>query len=157
MKTEDLFNQAEKYYDKGNFIDAFNKFIQAAELGCGEAMCRIAVMYDNGEGTLRDIEKSLYWDMKAIDAGCDTSILNIGITYKRMGDLSKAVFWLEKAFEKFDGEAALELAKLYSENFNSPLEYEKYLNAAITSDNISEDSLEEAKKLIKLLHRRLLG
>jgi uncharacterized protein len=141
----DAFLQADTAYDAGDFAEAFRLFLQAAELGNCDAMCRIALMYETGEGTKPDVEKSIYWDLKAIDAGSTASLINLGITYRRLGHIRKAKYWFEKSLETGDGESALELAKLYSVSDKESDTVKHYLEIAISSNRLSEASLEEAK------------
>ncbi|MFC5473458.1 tetratricopeptide repeat protein [Paraherbaspirillum soli] len=150
MDEVDIFLQADAAYDTGDLASAFNLFLQAAEKGNCDAMCRIALMYESGEGIACDIDKSIYWDLKAIDAGSTTSLLNLGITYRRLGNIRKAKYWFEKSLETGDGEAALELARLYSVSDKEIDTVKRYLNIAISSNSLSEASLEEARELSSL-------
>lgn len=143
----DNFSQADAAYDAGDSSEAFRLFLAAAESGNCDAMCRVAVMYESGEGVEYDVEKSIFWDLKAIDAGSTSSLINLGITYRRLGDIRKAKYWFEKSLETGDGEAALELAKLYSVSDKESATVKRYLQIAISSDRLSENSLEEAKRL----------
>lgn len=143
----DNFSRAEAAYDAGDFAEAFRLFLEAAESGNSDAMCRVALMYESGIGTEYDAEKSIDWDLKAIDAGSTTSLINLGITYRRLGDIRKAKYWFEKSLEAGDGEAALELAKLYSVSDKETATVKQYLEVAIASNRLSEASLEEAKSL----------
>ena len=47
-------------------------------------MSRLALMYGDGEGVAYDFDKSVYWDLKAIEAGCTSSMSNLAITYRNM-------------------------------------------------------------------------
>lgn len=148
MNTEEIYLHADTAYDAGNFEEAFALFLKAAEHGDCNAMCRIALMYESGDGTLSDIEESIYWDLKAIEGGCNTSLLNLAITYRHLGEIRKSKHWLEKSLGTGDGEAALELAKLYSVSDKEIATVINYLNIAIASDNLTEASREEALELL---------
>lgn len=147
MDTTDIFLKADAAYDAGDFAVAFRLFLQEAEAGNCDAMCRLALMYESGEGTEPDVDKSIYWDLKAVDAGSTTSLINLGITYRRLGNMRKARYWFEKSLETGDGEAALELAKLYSVSDKEVATVKHYLDIAISSNRLSEASLEEAQKM----------
>lgn len=80
--------------------------------------------------------------------GDDVAAFHVAVTYRVKGDARNARIWFERALRAGDGEAALELAKMY---MISDLEHERvreYLTTAIDSDSICEASREEAKALL---------
>jgi hypothetical protein len=108
-------------------------------------------MYTCGEGINCDYDKAIEWELKAIEGGEVTALVNLGISYRIKGDIRKAKYWFERAIESGDGSGALELAKLY---MVSPKEQERtiaYLNLAITSSNMCEADIEEAQELLSEL------
>lgn len=147
MNSSDAFLQANTAYDAGDFPQAFELFLNAAVAGDCLAMCRVALMYEAGEGVVADAAQSIHWDLKAIEAGCTSSLINLGITYRNCGDVENAKRWFEKSWEAGDGEAALELAKLYIEINDDMVNAKKYLDAAMSSDNLTENSIEEVRAL----------
>lgn len=148
MNSDEIFVLADEQYDLGNFENAFALFVDAAELGDSGAMSRLACMCADGEGITQSYEKSLEWDLKAIELGEPSSMLNIGITYRGLGDLKAARQWFEKSLANGDGEAALALAKLYTASDNEDENIRHYLNIAAAHDSICELSREEAKELL---------
>ncbi len=105
-------------------------------------------MYGDGEGTPRSREKSLEWDSKAAALRSTTSMFNLGVTYRNAGDSREARRWFERLHVDGDGDASLELAKMY---MVSDLEGERikaYLLAAVQSSNVCEASREEAQELL---------
>jgi TPR repeat protein len=148
MKPDDFFSQAETEYEKENFSLSLELFKKAAGLGDCHAMSRIAIMYDAGLGVVSDIEKSIEWDLKAIAAGSSTSLLNLGITYRRIGNIREAKRLFEIALGNGDGEAALELARLYSVSEKETEAVRKLLGFAISSSDLSADSMDEAQRLL---------
>lgn len=151
MNTDIIFREADDAYESGDFSKAYALFLEAAGHGDCHAMTRLAAMYESGDGVPRDLTKSIEWDLKAVAAGSTTSILNLGVTFRKIGNVDEAQRWFEKAMANDDGEAALELAKLhYSVNSESPL-VRKYLDIAAGSLDLSEDSAEETGEwLLKL-------
>lgn len=147
-RSKCLFLDAESAYERGDLDQAFKLFLGAAERGDSSAMSRVAVMYDSGEGTDRNIDLSIYWDLRAIEAGSTTSLLNLGITYRRIGEIRKARRWFEKSLEGGDAEAALELARLYSVSDKETDKVRGYLTIVLASDFVSPDSKEEAAGLL---------
>ena len=148
MSDDLLFNQADLAYEEGDFKTAFQLFLKAAQNNNVDAMSRIACMYGDGEGVNRSYELSIQWDMKAIEMGNTSSLINLAITYRACGDIKRAKYWFEKSLASGDGDAALELAKLYMVSDKETDKVREYLNIAINNDNIIEASVEEAKNLL---------
>lgn len=148
MDNDELFRQADEQYDLGNLEGAFKLFLEAAEQGDISAMSRLAMMYGAGEGAPQDVEKSIEWDLKSIELGDSISMLNLGITYRMKGDILKTKYWFERALAAGDGEAALQLAKLYMVSDKEQKNIRYYLNVAINHDSINEMSQEEACELL---------
>lgn len=151
---DDQFLLADAAYERGDFEEAFAMFLQLAEGGDLNGMSRVACMYGDGEGTQRSREMSLEWDSKAAALGSTTSMFNLGITYRNAGDSREARRWFERLHADGDGDASLELAKMY---MVSDLEGERirgYLLAALRSSNVCEASIEEAQELLEDLDER---
>lgn len=149
MKADLLFQEGSAFYEKGDYQQAFNCFMKAAKLGDACSMSQLANMYCAGEGVECNYDESIFWDLQAIEAGHTSSMLNLGITYRIKGDTRKARYWFEKGIDAGDGEAALQLAKLY---MISELETERikhYLIISLQSRNMCESSMEEAELLLK--------
>ena len=145
---EKKFNQAHEVYENGDYRTAFKLFLQAAEDGDVDAMNRIAIMYTCGEGVICDYDKSIEWEKKAIASGSTSALLNIGITYRIKGDIKLSKYWFEKSLDSGDGEAALQLAKLYLVSDKEIDRVKAYLSIAINSERMCEASIEEAKQLL---------
>ncbi|WP_332879549.1 tetratricopeptide repeat protein [Massilia sp. S19_KUP03_FR1] len=143
MDSDMLFRQADEAYENEDFDRAFSLFVLSAEHGNGLAMTRVAIMYENGEGTPADIAKSIEFDLKAMVAGSSTSILNLGLTYKKLGSIDEARRWFVKALDQGDGEAAFELAKLHDLDDPDSLTIKKYLDLAANAGDLSENTSAE--------------
>ena len=151
MKLDDLYTKAHTLYEQGKYEQIFLLFHQLAEQGDTFAMSRVAIMYECGEGVHYDLDKSIFWDMKAIQAGYNTSMLNLGMTFRRMGNIEQAKYWFFKAFDTGDDEAALELVRLYSVSEKETEIIRYYANKVIYSDNVCENSIEKAEEILKEL------
>lgn len=60
-KSESDYKIAKNYYEAKNYKDALNYFLKAAEAGNHKTMYNLSVMYQNGEGVNKDIDKSKEW------------------------------------------------------------------------------------------------
>ncbi len=145
--------QAHRQYDAGEYDRAFVAFMEAAQNGDVHAMNQVASMYTAGEGVQCDYERALEWELKSWDGGNVSAAINIAITYRIRGDIAESKKWLEKALENGDGEAALQLAKLYLVSEKERDRIEELLNYAIANDRTCEDSIEEANGLLKIVTR----
>lgn len=152
--TDETFAAADALYDARKYDEAFTLFMTLAEQGDTSSMGRVAIMYENGEGALPSLERSVYWDKRAIEAGCQTSLFNIGITYRRHGFIIEARNQFEISLASGNNEAALELAKLYSVSDKELDTVDYYLKLALADDTLSEDSIDEATEMIVELRVR---
>ncbi|MCW8930771.1 MAG: sel1 repeat family protein [Gammaproteobacteria bacterium] len=149
MSIEDeLFVEADTAYEQGDLSRAFYLFSQGARNGDVDSMSRLASMYTCGEGVTCDYDKAIEWELNAVNKGSTSALLNIGISYRIKGDIKKAKYWFEKSLSNEDGEAALQLAKLYMVSDKENDKIKKYLNIAINNPNMTDDSLTEAKELL---------
>lgn len=148
MSTGATFAQADKLFDKKKYKSAFKMFLLLSEAGDTHSMSRLANMYFSGQGVEHDVEKSIVWDIKAAQLGNSVSCLNLGVTFRSIGDIRQSKKWFELALEAGHGEAAIELAKMY---LISELEIDRaktYLNIALSGKSLSEDSRNEATELL---------
>lgn len=144
----EIFKLADRHYEKGNLDVAFKIFLDLAKSGDIDSMSRVAIMFADGEGTPRDYKKSIYWDKKAAKLGSATSMLNLGITWRTLGELSKSRDCFIKALAAGNGEAALQLGKMYMFSQKELDTAKAYLQIAVKHKSISQDSINEAKKLL---------
>lgn len=152
--NDELFAIASAAYDKGHYKKAFKIFLDSAQSGDADSMVMLGLMYGSGRGVEINFQKSIEWDEKAIAAGSISALLNIGITYRTIGNIEKSKYWLEKSLDAGDMEAALNLAKLY---MISELESERvirYLNAVINSKDALEATKNEAADLVESLNQK---
>ena len=107
----DDFSKACDLDDRGNHEDEFAIFNTLAANGDVSSMTRLALMYGEGIGVEKDIAKSIYWDKKAIDQGDVVGMINLGITYRSIGDTGSAKALFERALQSGDPEGGIELLK----------------------------------------------
>ncbi|WP_289241632.1 tetratricopeptide repeat protein [Delftia sp.] len=147
----ELFAIASKAYDKRHYKKALKLFLESAISGDVDSMVMLGVMYGSGKGIEIDFKKSIEWDEKAVAAGSISALLNLGITYRTIGDLVKAKHWFEKSLNTGDVEAALHLAKMYMISELEVDRAKKYLEIVINSKDALEITKAEAVELRKCL------
>lgn len=146
-----LFFLASEKWEEGNKKSAFLLFLKAAKLGEASAQHNVGLFYDIGEGIKKDKDKALYWYKKAWEGDHQTSsCINIALLYLGNGQRERAIFWWKKAVTAGDGDAALDLAKLYlkSKNFRRLTVVKNLLKQTCNSKHVSEEAVEEAKALL---------
>lgn len=148
MKSQDLFSEANEAYDKQKYTTAFELFEKAAMAGDVSAMERLALLFDSGEGVQPDLEKSIYWDKKAISEGSTVSLFNLAETNRKLGDTREAKKLYLECLKHDDGEAALQLAKMYLVSDKELETVKDYLKMVISSENTFESTKEEAHLLL---------
>ncbi|HYH98609.1 MAG TPA: hypothetical protein VD972_21835, partial [Hyalangium sp.] len=97
---------------------------------------------------------ALQWYRKAVRGGEAAAANNIGTIYRDEGRLRLAVRWFEKAAAMGDGDAVLEVAKLYAGPLEEPAKARKLLSRVRTSKRATADSQEEAARLLGTLEQR---
>jgi TPR repeat protein len=148
MSNMSLFEIGYKAYSKNHFKKAFTIFKQGAETGDIDCMTQLANMYTCGEGTRCDYDKAIEWEMRAIELGHTSAMLNVGITFRIKGDMKLARSWFEKALAAGDNEAALQLAKLYRVSDLETARVKEYLQITMNGVNVCESSIHEATMLL---------
>jgi TPR repeat protein len=151
-KNDELFKQACALWDKRRFKAAFRLFMSVVENGDTSASINIGYFYDCGIGTKKDTKEALRWYLKAHRHGDSSATHNIGTVYRDLGDQKRALQWFERALERGNDDAAAEIGKIHLSNGNLELA-ETYIERTHQSDNVSEQSVEDAAKLLRKVHR----
>ncbi len=133
----DQVTNAEKLYEMGlDALDnndddaAFSLMSQAAQEGFAKAQFELGLMYENGQGTGKDIARAGEWYLKAAGQGLAEAQFNYGYMLAAMEDedqKAEGLEWMKKAAGQGD-EAAIE-----------------YLNA-MESEADKKKRIEEAQK-----------
>jgi TPR repeat protein len=148
------FKKASDFFDQGKYQLAFPIFLKLAESGHASSQNNLGTMYESGQGVEPSSERALYWYRKAIRNGGKASIYNLADFYRRNGRLDLAKIWFKKAAAVGDGEAAVELSKLYmSGRITRPIAQRVYelLSDAANPLNSDPENVEEAMQLIEKL------
>ena len=129
--------------------ELFTLCLQGAEAGDAFCMQDVANMYSIGEGTEINYTKSEEWDEKFQNAMKYSSEYNKAINYRLRGDILEYKKILERVVLTGDGEAALDLAKLYMISEREKENIIKYLKMTIASSKVCEASIEEAEEFLE--------
>ena len=144
------FAEACRLYENNKPQEALRIFHMLAKERHIGAMNNIGAMYEAGEGVDKSPQKALYWYKKSVRAGGVASIYNIADLYRKSGNMQLSKKWFTRAVEAKDGDAALELAKLYlngRSNKNIKEKVKKLLALAADPNTATEETIDEAQKL----------
>ncbi len=146
-----LFRIGDQAEDAGDHQLARRSFERGAELGDLLCLDRLAYHFDVGFGGKPDKPLAMRYYRRAWRLGSDTAGNNIAILYREAGNRRAMFRWFERALERGDSNANLELAKCYLGGMGVRKSVRlavRHLAAAVSSDDISEASREEAKALL---------
>ncbi len=145
-----LFEKASEEWEAGNLRRAFDLFQRAAELGDASSQNNLGYFFDEGIGVNANKEKAKFWYTKAMKNGEISSYSNLAKLQIDDGDFAVARDLLGKAISLGDGDAALELAKLYLDGSlqDENGEAKKYLKLALQSDSVTHSAVENARSLL---------
>jgi len=142
-----LFKKASHYLDNKDYNKALKLFKKIYNNGDNEAGVNIGYIYDK----IGKKRKAIKWYKKLLKEQNDTTVMiNLGILYKEQYKLKKAKRCFKKASKIGDGDASLELAKIYLCEAKLH-KLKKYLLLAKDSLNSCESSRLEAKQYLKRL------
>jgi TPR repeat protein len=112
-----MFNQGSAYYDRGDYIHAYQDFYWLAEHDDVAAMRNVALMKRRGQGTARDPQGAMQYLKEAADAGLPTAEADLADMYLKgeagAPDPESALPWLEAAAKANHPMAQFQLAELY--------------------------------------------
>ena len=156
-----LCERAEKQWSDGNLRTAFKLFLAAAKAGWLPAFSKVAQFYDNGWGVKTNFDAALHWYTRAYNEnaawyrvahqrhGDSTSANNIGCILRDKGEHERSIAWFQRAIKLGDGDANLNIAKIYLRNQRERLKAIHYLQKTIRAPYVTDGSIEEARALLK--------
>lgn len=156
LEPDDLFVKAERAEEEGDLKSSNGFLLEAAKLGHTGAQVALGNNYSSGQGITRSLEKAAYWYRRAYEAGDESGALNLAMDKLSAGKRRAAIIWLKRAIELHSGEAALELARLYSETRGGKAKAVKLLEATrrMRPAEISQQAKEDAATLLAELTRK---
>jgi TPR repeat protein len=94
------------YFELQDYKNAFYWCEQAAEQGIAEAQYNLGLMYDKGDGVLKNQNQALYWHKKAAEQGIAEAQYSLGLSYllkaldgNSTSNKKLAAYWIKKAYD----------------------------------------------------------
>ena len=104
IESEVLYQEGELLYQEKKYEEAFSCHYQAAQLDHAMAQYRVGIMYELGEGVLRDETLAAQWYRKSSELGCADAIYRLGRCYTEgkgvCPSAQRAIACYEDAFHK---------------------------------------------------------
>ena len=100
--------------NENDYTKAMEYYLKAADMGNGEAMCRIGLLYDSGKGVTKNIDTANQWYLKAGEAGLSYGYYNLANNYNSAEEYTKAMEYYLKAADMGNGEAMCQIGLLYN-------------------------------------------
>ncbi|MFL5346518.1 MAG: tetratricopeptide repeat protein [Hyalangium sp.] len=148
------FAQASRLLERGRIAEAFRLFLEAAKAGNSRAQLTVGYLYDTGQGVSRSRTQAMSWYRRAVRQGDAAAANNIATLYRDEGRLRLAIRWFEKAAALGDGDALLEMAKLYAGPLEEPAKARRLLSRVLKSKRAAPDSQEQAERLLHTLDQQ---
>jgi TPR repeat protein len=112
------------------------------------AFSTVGNFYHNGIGVKADPGAALDWYRLAYRAGARSVANNIGCILRDRKKLGQAIEWFQRAVQQKDGDANLNIAKIYLHK-GDLVRTRSYLDKTRRSPWATEQSKEEARSLLR--------
>jgi TPR repeat protein len=139
----DMFNDGFAAYKLGDYATALKFWRPLAEQGDASAQVKLGLMYEIGQGVLKDDAEAVKWYRNAAERGVAEAQANLGYMYSSGRGLPKdrheAIKWYRKAAKQGHAAAQNSLGIMYARGEGAPkdnfLAYMWFFLAAELSDN----------------------
>ncbi len=150
LDPDELFNQSWRHEEKGDLASAFKCLLAGARLGHTSCQINLGNYYSDGTAVQPNLKRAAYWYRVAYKNGDRCAAANMAIEHRKAGRQRAAVLWFKRAVALEDGDACVELAKMYmtrkgGEKLATPLLEQALL---MRRRDITEYGKEEAKALL---------
>ncbi|MGI9439961.1 MAG: tetratricopeptide repeat protein [Parvibaculales bacterium] len=148
--------------EAGNYKEAVKWYRQAAERGDAGAQNNLGVMYNNGEGVIKNDKTAVKWFRQAAVQGNALAQFNLGLMYARgegvARDYNEAAEWYRQAAEQGMAGAQNSLGLTYEYGWgvaqNNKTAYMFYL-LALANTQEDEEERELTEKNVARMERKL--
>ena len=162
---EQIFTEANEYYEKKDYKKAFDLYLESAEQGYAPAQCNLGYMYDIGQGVSQDYAKAAEWYTKSAEQGYAPAQYNLGnMYYNGQGvsqDYAKAAEWYTKSAEQGYAHAQCNLGNMYYNGQGVTQDYAKaaewYTKSAEQGNELAKKNAIQLKKYMVVYGKNSMG
>jgi len=123
----------------------------AARLGNVMSQLSLGNFYSRGRGVKKNVEEAARWYMKVYRNGLSAGAVNLSVDLQNRGNMRGAIAWLKRAAAMNDGDACVQLARIYLKRRGGTKTAANLLRKAASfgSSGTSDDAREQAEVLLK--------
>lgn len=149
---EDSYRDALSLFWEEKYSQAFEILSYLSLEKYYAAYNELAVLYESGLGVDQDYKQALFFYKKFLNHQREVMVMrNLAGLYLKMNNFRQAKYWWNKGISLGDGECAFEYANALVERKSKNVgKIKELLLFASHAENMTDDSLEEAKKLLEM-------
>lgn len=161
VKEQKALSAGDLLYMEAYLLDERRRYTEALPLllkgaKAGDTSCQILLanyLSDGRKGIPVDHTRAINWYKKAYKQGSSIGASNLGMHYRKQGDVDEAYRWYELAVKSGDNEAHLALAKIWLHDRGNKAKAIKHLEGVFLGSprNVSELGCDEARVMLRRL------
>lgn len=161
VKEEEARSPADLLYmkailldEKGRYSEALPLLLKGVEAGDDSAMILLGnYLADGRKGIPVDHDRAVSLYKQAFAQGADSGAHNLGMHYRKLGNLEEAYKWFELAANAGDNGAHLALAKIWLHDRKNAEKAIEHLEAVFHGEHpsVSEADRDEARSMLRRL------
>jgi len=120
------YRKARSAYEAGDYAKALQIFEQLSQAGDSQAQYDLSLMYLQGIGANKNLEKGWTWMNRAADGGNVQAMLELAVRYQKSASLENAeqmaFLWFQRAAMAGSAAGQYNLAHLYEDGNQTPVD-----------------------------------
>jgi TPR repeat protein len=146
------YRKARSAYEAGEYQKALQIFERLSQAGDSQAQYDLSLMYLQGIGANKNLEKGWTWMNRAADGGNVQAMLELAVRYQKSSSLENAeqmaFFWFQKAAMAGSAAGQYNLAHLYEDGYQTPVDLvSAYVWMTLSNKSGNPMAATEAKQL----------
>jgi TPR repeat protein len=146
------YRKARSAYEAGEYSKALTIFEQLSNAGDSQAQYDLSLMYLQGIGTKKNLEKGWVWMNRAAEGGNVQAMLELAVRYQKSPSLENseqmAFMWFQKAAMAGSAAGQYNLAHLYEDGNQTPVDLvQAYVWMSLSHHSGNPMAVSEARQL----------
>jgi uncharacterized protein len=146
------YRKARSAYEAGDYAKALQIFEQLSQAGDSQAQYDLSLMYLQGIGANKNLEKGWTWMNRAADGGNVQAMLELAVRYQKSASLENAeqmaFLWFQRAAMAGSAAGQYNLAHLYEDGNQTPVDLvQAYVWMTLSNKSGNPMAATEAKQL----------